>query len=250
MSALNAVLTSSQGNTERKITCRSPTTRNQQAMRALQTSVPAQHQAGCPVCLPAPHRLGKGHRHPSQSRKQCLRMGAAAEGSAKFTNEATVRPKSAETARTIVEVVSHGTLSTVGEDGTPLGTYSSFVLDSAGMPILRLRRDAVHTANLKAQPRCSLFVQPGECEAAFSTPCLPAKGEGGGRGERLAFSASCAAGRDRGFPPLQQPGHCSGFVLPDDQAAACCCAGTSVLRPPSLTQSPLLVKYWCTISCL
>ena len=116
-----------------------------------------------------------GHRHPSQSRKQCL-VGAAAEGSANFTNEATVRPKSAETARTIVEVVSHGTLSTVGEDGTPLGTYSSFVLDSAGMPILRLRRDAVHTANLKAQPRCSLFVQPGESQAAFSTLCFPAEG--------------------------------------------------------------------------
>ncbi len=135
-------------------------------MRALQAPLPAQHQAGCPTCLPAAHRLGLGHRHPSQSRKQCVRGGAAAEGSANFTNEATVRPKSAETARTIVEVVSHGTLSTVGEDGTPLGTYSSFVLDSAGMPILRLRRDAVHTANLKAQPRCSLFVQPGESQGA------------------------------------------------------------------------------------
>ncbi len=31
-----------------------------------------------------------------------------------------------------------------------------------GQPILRLRADAVHTANLKRDSKCSLFVQPGE----------------------------------------------------------------------------------------
>lgn len=31
-----------------------------------------------------------------------------------------------------------------------------------GQPILRLRADAVHTANLKRDAKCSLFVQPGE----------------------------------------------------------------------------------------
>jgi putative heme iron utilization protein len=40
------------------------------------------------------------------------------------------------------------------------GTYASYVLDPRGQPLLRLRADAVHTANLVAQPRCSLFVQP------------------------------------------------------------------------------------------
>ena len=69
-------------------------------------------------------------------------------------------PSSAETARSILELVSHGTLSTLGEDGVPLGTYASFVLDPHGQPILRLRSGAVHTANLLANPRCSLFVQP------------------------------------------------------------------------------------------
>ena len=34
------------------------------------------------------------------------------------------------------------------------------MLDPRGQPLLRLRSDAVHTANLRAQPRCSLFVQP------------------------------------------------------------------------------------------
>lgn len=72
------------------------------------------------------------------------------------------KPSSAETARTIVDLVAHGTLSTSGQDGIPLGTYVSYVLDDDGQPILRLRADAVHTANLQNDPRCSLFVQPGE----------------------------------------------------------------------------------------
>ena len=74
-------------------------------------------------------------------------------------------PTSAETARTIVDIVAHGALSTVGADGVPLGTYASYVLDGEGQPILRLRADAVHTANLLAHPGCSLFVQPSEMPA-------------------------------------------------------------------------------------
>ena len=74
-------------------------------------------------------------------------------------------PTSAETARTIVDIVAHGALSTVGADGVPLGTYASYVLDGEGQPILRLRADAVHTGNLLARPRCSLFVQPSDLPA-------------------------------------------------------------------------------------
>ena len=76
-------------------------------------------------------------------------------------------PSAAETARTIVDLVAHGTLCTLGEDGVPLGTYASYVLDQDGQPILRLRADAVHTANLKRDPKCSLFVQPGERPASL-----------------------------------------------------------------------------------
>lgn len=75
------------------------------------------------------------------------------------------RPSSAETARTIVDIVHHGTLCTVNEAGLPLGTYSSFVLDSSGQPILRLRPDAVHTRNLERNPQCSLFIQPQDLPA-------------------------------------------------------------------------------------
>ena len=69
-------------------------------------------------------------------------------------------PSAAETARTILDLSESGTLCTSQSDGTPLGTYTTFVLDQLGQPILRLRSDAVHTANLSREPRCSLFVQP------------------------------------------------------------------------------------------
>ena len=72
------------------------------------------------------------------------------------------KPSAAETARTIVDLAAHGTLCTLSEDGIPLGTYASYVLDAEGQPILRLRADAVHTANLRRDPKCSLFVQPAE----------------------------------------------------------------------------------------
>lgn len=88
--------------------------------------------------------------------------GAGANSAAPPAAGASTVPSSAETARTIVDLVAHGALSTVGDDGIPLGTYVSYVLDGAGQPILRLRADAVHTANLGRNPRCSLFVQPGE----------------------------------------------------------------------------------------
>ena len=68
-------------------------------------------------------------------------------------------------ARTIVSLATHGTLATVGEDSVPLGTYASYVLDGDGQPILRLRKDAVHTANLLRHPCCSLFVQPADMPA-------------------------------------------------------------------------------------
>lgn len=61
--------------------------------------------------------------------------------------------------------MAHGTLATLNKDGTPLGTYTSYVLEAGGQPLLRLRADAVHKANLEREPRCSLFVQPQDCPA-------------------------------------------------------------------------------------
>lgn len=70
------------------------------------------------------------------------------------------RPGSAEMARTIVEMMNMGTLSTVSESGHPLGTYVGYVLDAEGMPVLRLRAEAEHTKNLGRDKRCSIYVQP------------------------------------------------------------------------------------------
>lgn len=64
-----------------------------------------------------------------------------------------------------MDLVTHGTLATVGDDNVPLGTYASYVLDPEGQPILRLRREAVHTANILRNPSCSLFVQPEDMPA-------------------------------------------------------------------------------------
>lgn len=64
-----------------------------------------------------------------------------------------------------MDVMAHGTLATLHKDGTPLGTYTSYVLEAGGQPLLRLRADAVHKANLEREPRCSLFVQPQDCPA-------------------------------------------------------------------------------------
>jgi putative heme iron utilization protein len=66
----------------------------------------------------------------------------------------------AEVARTITSLVHHGTLSTVDNEGCPLGTYITFVLDESGSPLLRLRSDAAHTENLRNNKRCTIFAHP------------------------------------------------------------------------------------------
>lgn len=99
-----------------------------------------------------------------------------------------LKPDAVCTARTILDIAQHGTISTMSESGLPLGTYVTYTLDTDGQPILRLRADAVHTSNLLRNPRCSLFVQPpdnparrlaratliGEvsCKATCNTPIL------------------------------------------------------------------------------
>lgn len=72
---------------------------------------------------------------------------------------------SAEVARTITSLISYGTLSTIDNDGTPLGTFVTFVLDDNGCPLLRLRANAVHTANLKLRSQCTLFAHAADSPA-------------------------------------------------------------------------------------
>lgn len=69
-------------------------------------------------------------------------------------------PSHAERTRTLASLVSIGTLSTMSRrhPGFPFGSLMPFALDSAGRPILLISSMAMHTQNLSADRRCSLFV--------------------------------------------------------------------------------------------
>jgi heme iron utilization protein len=69
-------------------------------------------------------------------------------------------PTHAERVRTLLSLERVGTLSTLSRKhpGFPFGSLMPFALDSAGRPILLISNMAMHTQNLKEDPRCSLFV--------------------------------------------------------------------------------------------
>jgi len=70
------------------------------------------------------------------------------------------QPTHAERARTLFSLESVGTLSTLSRKhrGFPFGSLMPYALDPAGRPIFLISNMAMHTQNLKADPRCSLFV--------------------------------------------------------------------------------------------
>ena len=73
-------------------------------------------------------------------------------------------PSHAERIRTLLSLTSVATLSTLSREhsGFPFGSLMPFALDAAGRPIFLISSMAMHTQNLKADQRCSLFVgQPG-----------------------------------------------------------------------------------------
>jgi putative heme iron utilization protein len=59
-----------------------------------------------------------------------------------------------------MSLVPVATLSTLSRKhpGSPFGSLMPFALDAAGRPIFLISNMAMHTQNLKADPRCSLFV--------------------------------------------------------------------------------------------
>src|SRR3984957_13952253 len=69
-------------------------------------------------------------------------------------------PTHAERVRTLLSLVPVATLSTLARkhSGFPFGSLMPFALDSAGRPIFLISNMAMHTQNLKADPRCSLFI--------------------------------------------------------------------------------------------
>src|ERR1700756_4055947 len=69
-------------------------------------------------------------------------------------------PSHAERIRTLISLVSVGTLSTLSRKhlGFPFGSLMPFALDPAGRPLFLISNMAMHTQNLKEEPRCSLVV--------------------------------------------------------------------------------------------
>jgi putative heme iron utilization protein len=69
-------------------------------------------------------------------------------------------PSHAERARTLMQLSSVATLSTVSrkQPGFPFGSLMPYALDDAGRPLFLISTMAMHTQNLKADPRASLFV--------------------------------------------------------------------------------------------
>jgi putative heme iron utilization protein len=69
-------------------------------------------------------------------------------------------PSYAERVRTLVSRESQGTLSTLSRkrEGFPFGSLMPYALDTEGRPIFLISSMAMHTQNLKSDPRASLFV--------------------------------------------------------------------------------------------
>ena len=69
-------------------------------------------------------------------------------------------PSFAERARTLVHLGRIGSLSTLSrkQPGFPFGSVMPYSLDEHGRPIFLISTMAMHTQNLKAEPRASLLV--------------------------------------------------------------------------------------------
>ena len=72
-------------------------------------------------------------------------------------------PTYAERVRTLVSLSTIGTLSTVSRKraGYPFGSLMPYAIDDAGRPIFLISSMAMHTQNMQADPRASLFVCQG-----------------------------------------------------------------------------------------
>src|SRR5580698_5644952 len=72
-------------------------------------------------------------------------------------------PGHAERVRTLVALSTIATLSTVSRKraGYPFGSLMPYAIDDAGRPIFLISSMAMHTQNIQADPRASLFVCQG-----------------------------------------------------------------------------------------
>lgn len=80
-------------------------------------------------------------------------------------------PTYAERVRTLVSLASIATLSTVSRkrQGYPFGSLMPYAADAAGRPVLLISNMAMHTQNIHADPRASLFVAQAGDEDPLGT---------------------------------------------------------------------------------
>ena len=94
-------------------------------------------------------------------------------------------PSQAERVRTLMKATSVATLSTLSRkhEGFPFGSLMPYALDASGRPIFLISNMAMHTQNLRAEPRASLFASQA---AADGDPLGAARATLVGRAELVA----------------------------------------------------------------
>lgn len=89
---------------------------------------------------------------------------ASGNGNGSTNGHSAAFPTPAETARTIVDLCSEGTLSSITPSGLPIGTPVSYTLEKDGTPILHIapcvQDCSIDAQQLGASAKCSLLVQP------------------------------------------------------------------------------------------
>jgi putative heme iron utilization protein len=75
-------------------------------------------------------------------------------------------PSHSERVRTLLSLATIATLSSLSRKhaGFPFGSLMPYALDGEGRPIFLISNMAMHTQNLKADPRASLFVSPSSSD--------------------------------------------------------------------------------------
>jgi heme oxygenase (biliverdin-IX-beta and delta-forming) len=75
-------------------------------------------------------------------------------------------PGYAERARTLISQTAIGTLATISRkrEGFPFGSLMPYAVDAQGQPLFLISNMAMHTQNLKADARASLFVAQGSAD--------------------------------------------------------------------------------------
>ncbi|EYU45933.1 hypothetical protein ABFS82_04G088600 [Erythranthe guttata] len=102
------------------------------------------------------------------------------------------KPVLAEVARTVVELSSVGTLSTLTHDGSPLGIGVRFAVDLTGTPVLCFNE---FDARVSADRRCSLHVRLEQ--SGLRTPQCTIQGTLGKPGDSVVLGKLCSAWKKR-----------------------------------------------------